>query len=145
MLTWRTHFCVPRRDSSRRLVLTCITELKCRDESRHGTHECVRYGLPDQTKVELDVARLALRAVVIAEQCWGCDIPRVYADHRKRRVIENVEGLRLQLDMHTFADRELLPQRPIEIVQSVDAKYVPAQRSEMTDQRLGQSGVRHLV
>src|SRR5216684_2127191 len=45
-LTYRTHSCVPRRDSSRRLVdifSNINRTTRCRDESRHGTHECVRY------------------------------------------------------------------------------------------------------
>src|SRR5882762_11240193 len=47
--------------------------------------------------------------------------------------------------MHTLANRELLAQGPIEIIQAVDTKYVPAQGSEMADQRLRQSGIRDLV
>jgi hypothetical protein len=38
---WRTHSCVPRSHSCERLVLK--PGQRCRDESRHGTQECVRH------------------------------------------------------------------------------------------------------
>src|SRR5437667_10583404 len=45
--TWRTHSCVPRRDSSRRPVRAhdsyTVSKSRCRDETRHGTQECVRH------------------------------------------------------------------------------------------------------
>src|SRR5258708_887277 len=41
---WRTHSCVPCRDSSRHLQLSKHHRDKRRDESRRGTHECVRHG-----------------------------------------------------------------------------------------------------
>src|ERR1035438_7568634 len=44
VIPWRTHSCVPRRPSCRRPVPTCCPcPPGCRDESRHGTHECVRH------------------------------------------------------------------------------------------------------
>src|ERR1700722_890754 len=38
---WRTHSCVPRSHSCERCCSVSIKE--CRDESRHGTQECVRH------------------------------------------------------------------------------------------------------
>src|ERR1700685_84416 len=38
---WRTHSCVPRSHFCERLVQK--TRERCRDESRHGTQECVRH------------------------------------------------------------------------------------------------------
>src|SRR5712691_1660885 len=38
---WRAHSCEPRRHSCRRKVFFHAS--MCRDESRHGMHECVRH------------------------------------------------------------------------------------------------------
>ena len=41
---WRTRSCVPRRHSWRRLLPAwCHQRKTCRDESRHGKHECSRH------------------------------------------------------------------------------------------------------
>jgi len=40
---WRTHSCVQRRDSSRRIFVPGAVR---RQECRRGTHECVRHGSP---------------------------------------------------------------------------------------------------
>src|SRR5207249_965020 len=58
--TWRTHSCVPRRDSSRRCAWTVTSANKRREESRRGTHECVRHACadgPPQERCGLDWPR----------------------------------------------------------------------------------------
>src|SRR5258708_34512418 len=42
---WRTHSCVPYRDSSRYVQVFEYPRYRRREESRRGTHECVRYKL----------------------------------------------------------------------------------------------------
>ncbi len=63
-MMWRTHSCVPRRDSSRRLFEASHT--RCRQEFRHGTHECVRHNERGVTLIEalIVVALIAMIAAV---------------------------------------------------------------------------------
>src|SRR5437667_227083 len=46
--TWRTHSCVPRRDSLGACAWTVASANKRREKSRRDTHECVRHACADR-------------------------------------------------------------------------------------------------
>ena len=68
-MMWRTHSCVPRRDSSRRLFEA--QPARCRQECRHGTHGCVRHNEKGVTLIE------ALIVVALIAMIAGLSYPAV--------------------------------------------------------------------
>jgi hypothetical protein len=91
---WRGHSCLPRRDSSRRVLFAGTT---CWNECQHGTHECVRHGCIRSTHPDRRCEKCGLVSVKGASVSWpgtGPPAGRWSARTRANRALRPTARLR---------------------------------------------------